>query len=246
MTTLKLDAYIPSMGEYKKYSNKFYAFMGADVSKKAKEQGAYCAPSYPGKGLYPLRSIDSFESGLVDGIIYCIYPSSTPIWVYSTTEHTGLRIAFKVKYNPNSKLVKDCRTEERTALKHGKKNISSAPIVKFGGKDCIWLNKEDCENGKSKEMELWTLDLVEKAVPFNRNDTEQPLMSFSECRQKIDEKTTDFAKATELIAQCDRVLKENCTKEELDMIVPVEMRSEDDYEKTTPIYENEDDYDVSL
>ena len=57
---------------------------------------------------------------------------------------------------------------------------------------------------------------------------------------------TDFAKATELIAQCDRVLKENCTKEELDMIVPVEMRSEDDYEKTTPIYENEDDYDVSL
>ena len=78
-------------------------------------------------------------------------------------------------------------------------------------------------------MELWTLDLVETAVPF--------------CKYG---ETNDFAKVTELIAQCDRVLKENCTKEELDMIVPVEMSSEDNYEKTTPIYENEDDYDVSL
>ena len=160
-----------------------------------------------------------------------------------------MRVAFKVIYNPDSSLVKGfrvigfrvkggCRTEKRTTLvgvpitKFRREQIhvtSSAPIVKFGGKDCVWLNKEDCESGKSKEMELWTLDLVETAVPF--------------CKYG---ETNDFAKVTELIAQCDRVLKENCTKEELDMIVPVEMSSEDNYEKTTPIYENEDDYDVSL
>ena len=44
-------------------------------------------------------------------------------------------------------------------------------------------------------MELWTLDLVERAVPFDKYG-----------------ETNDFAKATELIAQCDRVLKENCSK----------------------------------
>ncbi len=223
MTTLKLDAYIPSKSEYKKYFDQFRAFMSADLSEKAMVQGAFCSSNYKGKGMYPLRSIDSFESGLVDGIIYCIYPSSTPIWVYSTTEHTGLRIAFKVKYNPNSKLVKDFRTEKRTTLVRDFTQgidinvTSSAPIVKFGGKDCIWLNKAYCEHGISKEMELWTLDLVEKAEPFDK-----------------DGKIYDFAKATELIKQCDRVLKENCTKEELDMIVPVEMSSEDNYEKNNP------------
>ena len=248
MTTLKLDAYIPSKGEYEKYFDKFRAFMSADLSEKAKEQNAFCSSSYNGKGWYPLRSALSGSASRV----FCGDINGSLGWINSHNFNAGMRVAFKVIYNPDSSLVKGCRTEKRTTLVYDEKKeknfnvTSSAPIVKFGGKDCIWLNKEDCENGKSKEMELWTLDLVEKAVPFNRNDTEQPLMSFSECRQKIDEKTTDFAKATELIAQCDRVLKENCTKEELDMIVPVEMSSEDNYEKTTPIYENEDDYDVSL
>ena len=76
-------------------------------------------------------------------------------------------------------------------------------------------------------MELWTLDLVERAVPFDK-----------------DGETNDFAKATELIAQCDRVLKENCTKEELDMIIPVEMSSEDNYEKTTSIIKNKEEITV--
>ena len=183
MTTLKLDAYIPSKSEYKKYFDQFRAFMSADLSEKAMAQGAFCSSNYKGKGMYPLRSPFSDS----DSIAHCENKPHNYLKIayghdfgdigwFLTPMYAGLRVAFKVIYNPDSKLVKDFRTEERTALKHGKKNISSAPIVKFGGKDCIWLNKEDCENGKSKEMELWTLDLVEKAVPFNRNDTEQPLM----------------------------------------------------------------------
>ena len=224
--------------------------MSADLSEKADEQGAYHG-FRKGKGWYPLRSAmlsDSPEIFIKErGRIVDRFPLYSPNsiafgdefgeldWFSSTIDRAGLRVAFKVIYNPNSSLVKGCRIEKRTTLVYDIKtgeNInvtSSAPIVKFGGKDCIWLNKEDCESGKSKEMELWTLDLVERAVPFDKKMG-----------------TNDFAKATKLIAQCDRVLKENCTKEELDMIVPVEMSSEDNYEKTTPIYENEDDYDVSL
>ncbi len=56
MTTLKLDAYIPSKGEYEKYFDKFRAFMSADLSEKADEQGAYHDEVYEGKGWYPLRS----------------------------------------------------------------------------------------------------------------------------------------------------------------------------------------------
>ena len=239
MTTLKLDAYIPSKGEYEKYFNKFRAFMSADLSEKAKKQGAFSDKSvFKGKGWYPLRSA---WSGSATRIFYGT-DLGFHIGDLPSGNHAGLRVAFKVIYNPDSSLVQGCRIEKRTTsvinvidiysleIDGNKINVtSSAPIVKFGGKDCIWLNKEDCESGKSKEMELWTLDLVERAVPFDKKMG-----------------TNDFAKATELIAQCDRVLKENCTKEELDMIVPVEMSSEDNYEKTTPIYENEDDYDVSL
>ena len=253
MATLKLDAYIPSKGEYEKYFDKFRAFMSADLSEKADEQGAYHG-FRKGKGWYPLRSAmlsDSPEIFIKErGRIVDRFPLYSPNsiafgdefgeldWFSSTIDRAGLRVAFKVIYNPNSSLVKGCRIEKRTTLVYDIKtgeNInvtSSAPIVKFGNKDCIWLNKEGCENGKSKEMELWTLDLIEKAEPFDEDGYKR---------------TNDFAKATELIAQCDRVLKENCTKEELDMIVPVEMSSEDNYEKTTPIYENEDDYDdISL
>ena len=56
MATLKLDAYIPSKGEYEKYFDKFRAFMSADLSEKADEQGAYHDEVYEGKGWYPLRS----------------------------------------------------------------------------------------------------------------------------------------------------------------------------------------------
>ena len=242
MTTLKLDAYIPSKSEYKKYFDQFRAFMSADLSEKAMAQGAFCSSNYKGKGMYPLRSPFSDS----DSIAHCENKPHNYLKIayghdfgdigwFLTPMYAGLRVAFKVIYNPDSKLVKDFRTEKRTTLVRDFTQgidinvTSSAPIVKFGGKDCIGLNKAYCEHGISKEMELWTLDLVEKAEPFDK-----------------DGKIYDFAKATELIKQCDRVLKENCTKEELDMIVPVEMSSEDNYEKTTPIYENEDDYDVSL
>ena len=220
MTTLKLDAYIPSKGEYKKYFTKFRAFMSADVSENAKEEKAFCSSEFKGKGWYRLRSPVSSSADS----IYCGDECGCLNYESYDDLFAGLRVAFKIIYNPNSNLVKGCRTEKRTTLvyKKAKKNTinvtSSAPIVRFGGKDCIWLNKEDCESGKSKEMELWTLDLIERAVPFDREG-----------------KTDDFAKATELIAQCDRVLKENCTKEELKMIIPVKMSSEDNYEKTTSI-----------
>ena len=69
-------------------------------------------------------------------------------------------------------------------------------------------------------MELWILDLVETAVPF--------------CKYG-ERETNDFAKTTEPIAQYDMVLKENCTKEELNIIIPVKMSSKDNYEKTTSI-----------
>ena len=238
MTTLKLDAYIPSKGEYKKYFTKFRAFMSADVSENAKEEKAFCSSEFKGKGWYRLRSPVSSSADS----IYCGDECGCLNYESYDDLFAGLRVAFKIIYNPNSSLVKGCRIEKRTTLvyKKAKKNTinvtSSAPIVRFGGKDCIWLNKEDCESGKSKVMELWTLDLIERAMSFD--DTEP----FG-----LHEETNDFAKAKKLIKQCDRVLKENCTKEEIDMIVPVQMSSEDNYEKTTPIYENEDDYDdISL
>ena len=223
MTTLKLDAYIPSKGEYEKYFDKFHAFMSADVSEKVKKTNDfYDYANYEGKGWYPLRSA---LSGSANRIFFGNENGSLG-WLDSESNLAGLRVAFKVKYNPDSNHVKGCRTKKRTTLVYdGKKenNInvtSSAPIVKFGGKDCIWLNREECENGKFKEMELWTLDLVERAVAFDKYGERE---------------TNDFALATEPIAQCDRVLKENCTKEELNIIIPGKMSSEDNYEKTTSI-----------
>jgi len=102
-----------------------------------------------------------------------------------------------------------------------KEITSKAPIVKFGGKECIWLNKEECENGKDKTMKLWTLELIDKAVPFDREGNHN-----------------DWGKAIELQEQCERELVNGCTKEELDMLVTVKMSSVDGYEKVEPILDN--------
>ena len=161
MTTLKLDAYIPSKGEYEKYFNKFRAFMSADVSEKAKEQGAYCDENYNGKGcLYPLRSALAITK------VYYGYSAGRLTWDCSYDMRAGLRVAFKVIYNPDSSLVKGCRTEKRTTLVHDvydekeKKNIdvtSSAPIVKFwGGKIVYGLTKKTV---KVENLMKWNFGL---------------------------------------------------------------------------------------
>lgn len=103
-----------------------------------------------------------------------------------------------------------------------KKVTSKATIVKFGGKDCIWLNEEECKNGSEKTMKFWTLELIDKAVPFDR-----------------DGKHNDYAKATELQNQCYDALIENCTEEEKAMLLEVETSSENGYKSGTPILQNE-------
>lgn len=220
MAELKLKAYIPSSDEYEKYFEKFRAFMSADVNEKAEDQGAYISDSYIGKGFFPLRTPWSSNSHeLVYG-----HPSGSLGWSYSDYSDAGLRVAFNLIYNPKSCLVKGSTNEQRTTevYDEGKviKVTSIAPIITFGDKKCIWLNKKECEKGTAKTMECWTLDLVAKAVPFSR-----------ECNH------CDFAKAKELQEQCERVLTEGCTEEELVMLVPVEMSKEDYYQKATPILE---------
>jgi len=96
--------------------------------------------------------------------------------------------------------------------------------VKFGGKECIWLNKEKCESGKDKTMKLWTLELIDLAMPFDRKG-----------------KHNDWGKATELREQCESELIAGCTKEELDMLVTVKMSSVDGYEKVEPILEKKNE-----
>ena len=117
MTTLKLDAYIPSKGEYEKYFDKFHAFMSADVSEKVKKQDDfYDYANYEGKGWYSLRSPWS-GSGFVKVGIYAGDISGNLSWGdYQSGRDGVLRVAFKVIYNPNSSLVKGCRTEKRTTL----------------------------------------------------------------------------------------------------------------------------------
>ena len=218
MKNLTLKAYIPSASEYEKYFEEFRAFMSADVSNKASNKGTFVSRDFEGKGTYFLRSAVKDYPTLVEcgshiGGLFSRDCNKTS---------NGLRIAFNLIYDPNSDIVKNCETiYQKTEVVDYEENHQIwvdgyAPIVKFGGRKCIWLNKEKCERGKSQTMELWTLKLVDRAVPFNEDNV------------------NDFALAEDLIAQCERVLTENCTQEELDMLVPVDMSSKDGYEKAKP------------
>ena len=224
MKKLKLYGYIPSVSEYNKYYPRFRAFMSADVRVESKiscvdemnlENNDYL------KGYFPLRTPRSTYE------IYCGFPDGRLDFHFESMPIYGLRLAFNLIYNPKSKIVKKVSFEERTTEVYSRqegeiKITGKAPIIIFGGRKCIWLNKEECENGQSKVMECWSLDIIEKARHFSNK---QP---------------SNYGNADKLHKQCDEVLKRSCSEEELAMIVPVEMSEEDNYETATPILEKEE------
>jgi len=222
---LILKAYIPSSQEYNFYSKEFKAFMAAMLSKKAKKNDAYMSDTY-NSGYYFLRTcVPEFADKVYIGNYNC-----SKNYASTHMKAAGLRVAFQLVYNPKSKIVKHCKIKSKKSLvfinskpKPETKQIKSkAPIVKFGGKECIWLNKKECESGKDKTMKLWTLELIDCAVPFSKNG-----------------KHNDFGQATELIEQCESELLKKCKQKELDMLVKVKMSKEDNYNKVEPIFEKE-------
>ena len=228
-TLLREKVYIPSKSEYDAARRKYLAFMGAKLSEKARNDGAYESDDYKA-GYFFLRS--SFL-GYLDRVYYG-NSSATRFWYFTHDPLAGLRVAFNLIYNPECDLVRGCRMETRKARvwnsrKRQDKTVeSTAPIIKFGKYDCIWLNKEECEaayaKGEKVAMQLWTLDLVAKAEPFAENNDHN-----------------DYAKAEKLRAQCKKMF----TKKELDQMVEVEMSSEDGYEKATPILETEETTEIT-
>lgn len=231
MTKLILRAYIPSTSEYDKAWEKYRAFMGAELSEKAKREAVWEFPEYK-KGSFFLRNqfhgtTYKVAFGLENGSRY---------WSYSDHNHSGLRVAFNFTYSPKCKLVRNCKMIERKSLVYENKNgetlyvnggykkviKSRAPIITLkNGTPCIWLNKDDCEEKKSNTIQLWTLDLVEKAAPFAKYLNHK-----------------DFGKAEILRNQCETWLENNLSNEEKKMVVPIEMSDEDDYEMATPLEQN--------
>ncbi|MDE6583419.1 MAG: hypothetical protein K2K31_02055 [Clostridia bacterium] len=112
-------------------------------------------------------------------------------------------------------------TKSLTVEKDGK-NITytdTAPVITFGGKEYVWYNKEECENNQSDVMEIVLNQSYERSVPFNTSTG-----------------SNNYGETTYFIEQHERNVLEGCTKQELEMIVPVKMSSADGYEKAKPMF----------
>lgn len=221
-----LKAYIPSASEYDNVWSKFRAYMGAKLSKKAKNNGTWENDTFK-TGYFFLRSA---LVGSSNGVYYG-NAGGTRASGYSGSNGAGLRVAFNLIYNPECNLVKGCKQEKRTAVVY--ENGDGGPVYDGNGKTkeitsngdiitlangtkCLWLNREECERGEAKTMQFWTLNLVDCAVPFDENGNHN-----------------DWSKATKLQNQCENWLKENLSEEEKKMVVPVEMSDKNGYEKAT-------------
>ncbi len=222
MSELLELAYVPSASEYDKYFKKFRAFMPADVSAVANKQGAWVSDNYKGKGYFPMRSP---LPGSSNGVCYGIDYGFRVCGGFSKHDDAGLRVALNLIYDPQCNLVKGCKTLTQTSLVYDKqtgddiKVTSTAPIITVDGTKFIWLNKEECENGTAKTMELWSLELVERAEAFDEAGDHN-----------------DYAKSEKLRAQCNRFVEDLAQKdaEFKELLVPVKMSSEDDYETAIP------------
>lgn len=226
---LVLDAYIPSLTEYKNFGRKFPAFLSAKPSKEAIKKGVWQSSVYDGNGYYPLRTL-AYSSNFYfcdkNGSYNLTLPSYDPM-------NSGVRIAFQIKYSPDLKILSTLKKTTKSSKIYNEESKQDefytgvAPVIEFGGNKFIWLNKEKCENYEQENMILWSLELLEKTKPFNDKYI-----------------VKDYAFASNLLKQCSDVLKRNCTPEELKMIVEVKLSSKDNYEKAIPfIKENFNNYD---
>ena len=212
MAEIRLKAYPVSKMQQEKLTERFCAFASVDVSERAEKEGAWKSEHY-GTGHYPTRS--------AHGTSFICYVTAygALIDVRSNSSDSGVRVALQTIYNPNNSIVKSCHSVKRTAeiqITNFKveKVTNVAPVVTFGKKEYIWLNKEECEAGTASTMELVGLVIVAKSVPSNK---------------------LDFALATEMHEQYLQLATEDCTKEELEMLVEVRMSEKDNYNSATPI-----------
>lgn len=115
----------------------------------------------------------------------------------------------------------EIRVDEKNNLV---KTTSTAPVVTFGKKKYIWLNKDECENGKEKTMSLVSLELIARAKPFDK-----------------DGKTNDYGSeaAKDLRQQCEDEALKFATDEEKKLLVKVRLSEKDGYEKAEPILKKE-------
>lgn len=101
----------------------------------------------------------------------------------------GLRPAFSIVYDAQSDVVKSCKDVTQSAKTYlfwhrpedepygngyyvKERSTSTMPIVTFDNKECIWLNKRDCERGRSDRMDLMLLKVLKvcKNLPQFLND----------------------------------------------------------------------------
>ena len=226
MATIENYVNLPSEADWEEIMTKFPAFASASLSAKAKKDLAFENSDYKA-GYYFTRTA---LPGSSDGVKY-VGTDGDLRWTRSYNYDTGLRVALQIIYNPECNLVKGCKKVSRTAEIWDKKKgdtvktTSKAPVVTFGKKEYIWLNKDECENGTEKSMRLVSLELIAGAKPFDK-----------------DGNTNDYGSdaTKELRQQCQDEAFEFATEEEKTMLVKVRLSKEDGYEKAEPILEKDE------
>ena len=220
MAKTNVKAYIPSAEEYKQLKEKYPAFAVKRPNEKALIAGVFKGANWDNQCSFLLRTANEKLIPTAKNSVKVGHLTGTIASVYSSDAETGLVIAISVIYDPTSDVVKSCREQGQDSFVddgYKKKWIASdAPVVKFGGIRYVWLNKEECETGSCQVMSLISVEVLDKALPISHNGSH-----------------SDFTKAETLQAQCEIIAFENATEEELEMVVPVEISSEDGCEKLT-------------
>ena len=233
---INVYAYPPSAGEFDKYFYKFRAFMPAEIPDFADERllhereiGRKYGTTDVDNEWYFLRTPKFAPSGYP--LIGMAFSNGVRDWESTGLNFLGLRVAFRLVYDPRSKIVRRAKTLKKTTEVYECKKqpecsskgkritvTSEAPIIKFAGKECIWLNKEDCERGFSKTMECWNLYLTVTAKMI------------AEAWEH-----NDFGKS-ELCPQCQEFIFNGSKRNERELLVKVAMNYKDGYEKVTPMF----------
>ncbi len=222
MAEFRTLVYLISAQEQVKLLSKYPVFASAELSVRAREEGAFEDQSTE-TGWYFTRT--KGENGLVLLVGQC----GGLISYNCGAKDTGLRVCLRLQYDEQSEVVQSCYPKRKKAIvwdpetKTRQKMSGKAPVVTFGGNEYVWLNKEECELRKDKTMELVSVELLCKAVQLDVNGL-----------------NNDYEQAVQLRQQAYTVATLKCTEKERAMLVPVVISDKDGYATATPDLEREE------
>ncbi len=224
-----------TLNQQRKIAAQFPAFTCAELDKKAVKENAFKLRDKNGRffGWCLTPSVSTQDFSQDNAIINGFYKDNAVFHIshdggispyMASFKGYGLRVSIHLKYMSDSKVTKSCVNKTLTnnicthAINYNPGNsfpltiTSTAPVVMFGKREYLWLNRNECETNQEDFMDLVSLKIIAKAKGYKKGEF-------------------NFADNKKLQRQCVEKALQDSDEEELPLVMKGFLFEQENYQR---------------